>query len=227
MKIKASKKISFTFFFLLLFITNSSFSQVNFFDTIRKALKAKPTLEGRLDGRNSFLSGTKTPISGLKAGLDYDSKFMVGLGWIWIRDLRNTQNINTEIVGLDTLGRQTRMHYLSLYAEYVFYKKKRWEFTIMPQIGFGTTFYEYSYKKNTSANYQSNHTPVFIYEPMMSGSYRLAKFCGVGADLGWRFTFKNRKIVKDFLTSPIYSFHFDIYWWTIYKTYFRKKKNNT
>ena len=193
-------------------------------DTIRKALRAKPTPECRLDGRNSFLSGTKTPISGLKAGLDFDSKFYVGMGWLWIRDQRNLQNLNIRVLGADTLLQQTRMHYFTLYAQYVFYKKGRWEFCIMPQIGFGNTFYNYSYKHQSRNDFSSSKSKVLIYEPMMSGSYRLGKFCGLGADLGWRFAFKSRAVVKDFLTSPIYSFHFDIYWWTLYKTYLRKKK---
>ena len=211
-------------FLLFLSLQLSMQAQTNFMDTIRRALKVKPTAECRLDGRNSFLSGTKTPISGIKAGLDFNSKFYVGLGWLWIRDQRNNQNINVRYILGDTLQQQTRMHYLSLYAQYVFYKKGRWEFCIMPQIGFGNTFYNYSYKQKNASDFESKKSKVLIYEPMLSGSYRLGKFCGVGADLGWRFALKSRAVVKDFLTSPIYSFHFDIYWWTIYKTYFRKKK---
>ena len=207
-------------------IVTGAYAQSHFMDSIYHALGAKPTGELRIDGRNSFLTGAKTPISGLKAGLDFDSKFIIGIGWQWIRDNRKPESYNSVISISDTLIRKTKLNYLALYAEYTFYKTKHWQFSVMPQIGMGSTYYSYEHSNNELLNTQTKKSPVFIYEPMMSGNYRITKYFGLGADLGWRFTIKNRRIVKDFLTSPIYSFHFDIYWWTIYKSIFRKNKKS-
>ena len=211
---------------IILFDLQASSAQSHFIDSIYHALGAKPTGEIRIDGRNSFLTGSKTPISGLKAGLDFDSKFIIGIGWQWIRDNRKPESYNSVISINDTLIRKTKLHYLALYAEYTFYKTKHWQFSIMPQIGMGSTYYSYEHSNNELLNSVSRKSTVFIYEPMMSGNYRITKYFGLGADLGWRFTIKNRRFVKDFLTSPIYSFHFDIYWWTIYKSIFRKNKKS-
>jgi hypothetical protein len=198
-------------------------AQSHFMDTIKKALHKKPTSDLRLDGRNSFITGTKTPISGIKAGLDFNSQFAIGIGYQWMGGIQNESFKSAIYLNNDTAFKKIKLRYLSFYAQYVFYKTKHWKFAIMPQIGIGTAFYTYQYKSKTYLNNESMHTPVFIYEPMLYGSYKFFKYLGVGADLGWRFTFKSKRVVSDFLTSPIYSFHLDIYWWTIYKDVFKKK----
>jgi hypothetical protein len=198
-------------------------AQSHFMDTIKNALHKKPSSDLRLDGRNSFLTGTKTPISGIKAGLDFNNQFAVGIGYQWMGGIQNKSFKSVVYLNSDTAVKEIKLRYLSFYVQYVFYKTKHWKFAIMPQIGIGTTFYTYQYKSKTYLDNESIHAPVFIYEPMLYGSYKFFKYLGVGADLGWRFTFKSNKVVSDFLTSPIYSFHIDIYWWTIYKDLFNKK----
>jgi len=216
-------KVFFTILFTTFFFAQC-LAQSAFVDSIRYALKKKPTPEVMLDGRNSIINNYKVPIGGIKSGLDFNSILSIGIGYNWLRDGRINTTAVTRDIGKITFQRQTKIRYLSIYAQYVFYKTKHWEFAIMPQIGYGNTFYNFTDSLNTKNNYKSARTKIFIYEPMMSGSYRIFKFGGVGADLGFRLAMSKKTIVKEVLSSPIYSFHIDIYWWTIYKAIFRKNK---
>jgi hypothetical protein len=104
-----------------------------------------------------------------------------------------------------------------MYTQYYFYKTRYWEFSILPQVGIGNTYYRIN---QLGVNTETPRTRVVLYEPMMTGEYKILKWLGVGADLGFRFALKNRSIVKERFTAPMYSFHVDIYWSTLTRILF-------
>ena len=65
---------------------------------------------------------------------------------------------------------------------------------------------------------------VVIYEPGISVSYKIFKWLGAGADIGYRMMLRNNPAIPEKFNSPIYSFYGIIYWGELYKSIFPETK---
>ncbi len=207
MKFFAVKSILFTFL-IALTVRNCKGQLV---DSIRYAIKyGKPGFDFKFGGSNAIITDRKAPTLGIRSGVSLGNNFAFGIGYMYIPRSFSSTVIIKKATSNDILIKRLRLNYFCVYTQYFFYKTKRWDFSIIPQIGVGNTFYLLSL--NNSPEYASAKTRIWLYEPMMTGAYRFLPWLGVGAELGFRFAFKNRHIVKEVLTTPLYSFHVDIYW---------------
>jgi hypothetical protein len=104
------------------------------------------------------------------------------------------------------------INYMGYFIEYTFYNTGKWKFTIPVQAGWGFTYL--TYKLNNELIREKKRI-MLIYEPTMSGTYRITRYFGVGLDVGYRIVInKNKAIGK--LTSPIYVLSFKIFYSRIY-----------
>jgi hypothetical protein len=111
------------------------------------------------------------------------------------------------------------LYYFSLQTDYVFYQTKRWELSSKIQFGFGQNFYSYSLAEKITEIEKHNN---LIYIPGVSVEYKILRWFGVGADLGYRFILTSHAYLNRQFTSPIYSFNLNVYYFEIYKTIFPK-----
>lgn len=192
-------------------------------DTLRNAINRKVAFTAMFDTRKSFINSQNARIWGFKFGADFGNKLTIGGGWN-----THTPALAKPVYLTDSLGRpdtafsSLRFDYFSYFIRYVFYKSKRWKFSVIPfQLGFGNSRYEYSYEGQPQIVGQRR---VIIYETGISGSYKIFRWFGVGADLGLRLMLRNNKALSENFNSPIYSFYTIIYWSELYKMAFPNTK---
>ena len=97
----------------------------------------------------------------------------------------------------ESLKTRLRMRYVSLYVEYVYYRKNKWELSVPVQLGIGST--KYVTFTNPKSNYQSPGYLVLLYEPCLSVNYRVLPFVAVGTEMGLRLALlKNNQEIQPF-----------------------------
>jgi hypothetical protein len=212
--------IIFLFFFCLL----TAKSQPTL-DTIKDCLKQRPQLFAKFDGRNSFVENSRAKIFGIKGGVSFGKRLHFGIGYNQLQPPTAAFDKTTYLVNnngyLYAVIRHLHMYYFSVHAEYIFFKVKHWELSMPLQFGIGKSYYSSNLPGFTA---RKEETLNFIYEPAISIEYKFVKWCGIGADVGYRFMFTSDKHLNANFTSPTYAFKFLIYYSEIFKSVSPKSK---
>lgn len=209
-------KFFFPFFFLL--ILNTGSAQIE--DSVVAALNKKPKPTFKIDSRNSFIADKHTSIVGLKAGADFGKTLRVGIGYHWLKTNVYKDFIHVNSSGLpDTTRGELKLNYLAYYAEQVFYRKNNWEFAVQFQFGIGNSRYKYFYEGRKIIK---DKRLVLIYEPAISGHYKIFKWLGVGGDVGFRLMLKNNQAIKENFNSPTYALRVIVWFPELYKVIFQR-----
>lgn len=192
-------------------------------DTIKKILHGKIYPTASFDSRNSFISSSRAHIWGVKVGVEFSGRLQGGIGYN-----RHDKNLEKEIYfqnefgNADSIKAGLHLDFFSFYVRYVYYKKKRWKFSVMPyQIGFGNSRYKYV---RDDIKRISGKRFVILYEPGISVSYKIFQWLGVGSDIGYRFMIRGNPAIPENFNSPIYSFYAIIYWGELFKLTFPESK---
>lgn len=209
-------------FYILIIICFLGFnSRAQFVDSISDAILSKPKLSIRLDNRFSFTASTPSKIVAFKVGAEFKDKFRVGGGYNLLNSTLtkpvyiNENNVDTSLTSY------LKMSYMSYFIEYVFYRDKRWEFSIPLQIGVGNTHYEYNYG---GFKFRNNWSVIVNYEASVSGHYRIIKWFGIGAGFGYQLMLKDNPAIEENFNTPIYVIKFKIFLGDIYRSVFPSKK---
>lgn len=204
---------------LLLCLTISISSSAQWSDTIKTILHGKIFPIATFDSRNSFVNSSRAHIWGVKIGVDFSGKLQGGIGYN-----RHDKNLKKEIYftnvsgNPDSTNATLHLDYFSFYMRYVYYKKNKWKFSVMPyQLGFGNSRYVYT---EQGQEVVAGKRFVILYEPGISISYKIFQWFGIGADVGYRFVLRGNKAIPENFNSPIYSFYAIIYWGELYKLTF-------
>lgn len=194
-------------------------------DTIQKCLKQKPQLFAKLDGRNSFIENSRAKIFGAKLGIIYGKRLSFGLGYNQLYTQKNgfdnTIYLQNKDGSLYPVIARLHMWYISAYTEYVFYTNKHWQLSMPLQIGVGKSYYTHMILDKKIKTVDAFN---FIYEPAVSVEYKIVKWVGIGADVGYRFMITSDKHLNKNFTSPTYAFKVLIYYGEIVKSLFPKSK---
>jgi len=173
--------------------------KAQFLDTFKVFLRSKPGIDARLESRYSFFSNVATQVSGVRLGLSFRRKLRVGIGYSWLNG-----NVSDKIKKLSPTGSPLLLNnylkfgYLCYYADFVFYKNKRWQLSVPIQVGTGLAWFQYY---DNGQTVKSNKHFLLIYEPGISIQFKAFKWCGLGLDIGYRFALKNTHNVGDKLNS--------------------------
>ncbi len=198
----ASKTIALILFNFLSF--NNLFCQKDqFFLDITQAFKEKPKITFRIDSRTSFISNNYATVESYKVGLDFQKKIFVGVSFSRLKTsiyINRDIALNTEKT---TINAKLYLNYISIFADYVFFNKNKWEFELPIQLGGGYNYLKY---KTNNDKYIFNKKFTIIYETNINGSYKLIKGLGIGAGTGYRIMFLANKDIGKHFTSPIYIF---------------------
>ncbi len=194
---------------ILLLSINNLFSQKDeFFEDISLAMKERPKLTFRFDSRNSFISNKRAQISSVKIGLDYQKKIRLGLSFSFLRSNFYINRQITENNTDKTVTTKLHLEYLSVFADYVFFKNKKWEFNLPIQLGGGYSYLKYNQNNNKQI---IDNSFIIIYEANINGMYKLFKGIGVGAGTGYRIMLLGNPNIKEHFTSPIYVFRVKLF----------------
>lgn len=193
-------------------------SKAQLYDSLKASLALKKTIHFKFDSRNSFISSRQAQIWGVKLGADFGNKLRLGFGYNFLNSDFSTNSFSISPSGIDVVSRKLKIHYGCAYIEYVFYRQGHWEFSVPVQFSVGNIWY--NYQLNSTQNYRGSKHFLLLYEPTLSGQYKLFNWFGLGADLGFRYALIKSRAIDEKLTSPIYVFKVLIYWGELYKKAF-------
>ena len=177
---------------------------------MREASYEKPKFLIGLDSRRSFIENREVRIFGARVGVDFDHRWRVGIGFYsLLGDNRGTYTINQDTV----LGR-INFSYVAWFFEYVFYRHKRWEFSIPGYVGTGTSRLETADSLTRKG--------VGVSELSVQGHFKVFRWIGVGAGVGYRYLFIPNKQIDQNFNNFIYNFKVRIWIGPIYRAIFKK-----
>jgi hypothetical protein len=210
---------------LLFFLFSSlCFSQPTL-DTLGYCIRQKPALFAKIDTRNSFIGNSRAQVIGLKAGLNFNKRLFLGAGYNQLYKTNSTFAKQIYYVNennlRDSVTGNLKMYYISIHAEYIFHRAGKWQISMPLQFGIGQSYYRYKLGGQSKKREENTH---LIYEPGVSIEYKIIRWVGLGADIGYRFLITDDRQLSNKFTSPTYAFKFLIYYAELYRSIIRKEK---
>lgn len=201
-------------------------------DSIRAALHKRPNLIGSFGTNTSFINGFDSPVFTMNGELDFGHRVRFGLGVSWLqlspyRKGRDNTPFYLDKFILNSQGKTDTVHpalsftHFDLYLEYVFYKTKRWQFSVPLILGAGNSKYKYSYNEE---NFTEHKHFILLYQPAVSGYYKIFRWFGVGLDVGYRMMIVSNRSIDSKFNSPVYNTYALIFWDSLYKMLFPNTK---
>lgn len=182
----------------------------------------KPKFFLQLDRYNSIVANQGADISGIKAGLEFGKKYRFGIGLYNLKsDIIEYKQLTPEQAAeapADTVKAQLNMGYVPLCFEYIFYDKGKWQFGIPVHLGFGQTYFEYF--NSAGQTRQLKDQNVLLTDVVVSGQYKIFRWIGIGAGLGFRKMLVENPAIQRNFNSPLYNIRLKIFLGEIYRTVF-------
>ncbi len=192
-------------------------------DTPLISFKNKPKIFLTLDKTSSFISGKGATTNEIRLGLDFKKTIRFGIGYAaLVSDVVDDKIITTQVTGIDsTVPAQLSLSYMTLSAEYTFYDSKRWQITMPVTLGIGSSYFNYFEKVNGEfLTKKTDQGTVVLLGPSGIATYRILRWVGLSAGLGYRRAIVNNGKVKESIDSPVYLFRIRIFMGEIYKSVF-------
>jgi hypothetical protein len=199
--------------FILYFVCECASYKAQWMDSIRDIFRHGYSIDARIESRNSFVNNQLINIQGLRLGLSFNRKLKVGCGFSWLKaDGLNWLKTNikkdfyeTNAIGkVDTISKFLKLSYVCVYADFVFYKTKRWQLSVPIQFGMGHLWFQTG-KKFALRNRNPKYF-LLLYEPGITVQYKIFKWAGIGADVAYRFALQDSKKTGERLSSPSLTF---------------------
>ena len=191
----------------------TAYPQSGFVKNMKQAFESKPKLVIGFDSRRSFLANRDIRITGAKVGIDLDHRFRTGVAMHGL----TSKYERTFIVDNDTTQSALRFSYLSIWAEYVFFRNKRWEFSTPVYLGVGKSKY--------SQFEESTERPVTTVESALMGQYKFFPWIGLGAGVGYRRLLIHNPQLDENFSNFIYIVKLKIFLSPILDAVFPNRKN--
>ena len=206
----------------ILFVFIVITGKAQFLDSLHAAFAGKKSFDFGYDSRNSFIDHNRVSVQSLKVGVDF-GKISIGGGLSWLTSKITDQKIirDNDLNKDTSVQRQLSFSYLCYYVEYTYYKSRRWEFTIPMQVGVGKVGYVYTYK---GIKVNADQGYCFVYEPEIDVKFKVFRWIGLEADIGYRLLIKNDPLVKKTFNSPLFSFGTFILWDELALMVFKKNQ---
>ena len=180
----------------------------------------------KFDNRFSFAGKEFITIYGFRTGIKIKDKHEIGiaLNWIGSRNFFELSiPVRSEITQPNLVPTQARLlyRYAGLFYEYRFFQRKRWSMSIPLQFGTG--------KAGIDIQSQDGLTFVerrldrfFLFEPSINADYKVLRFAGIGAGVGYRFAYSGQHIVQSSFTKPVFILKVKLYIGEIFRSVHKK-----
>ncbi len=203
----------------LLLVTYAMIIQAQITDEISQSFRTKPKFFFNFTQYNSFINRQSANISGIKAGLEFNKKVRLGIGYGWLNsDIVDKIAIDKNDLAYQTNG-QLKFNFISTSFEYEFYTNDSWHLSVPLVIGAGGAHYEYI-DRLTKNRTSTKNFPVVLFEPTVNAQYNIIDWVGVSAGLGYRVAVNASKDYRKNFGSPIYNIQLKIFFDEIYREMF-------
>jgi hypothetical protein len=180
--------------------------------------KIKPYFQ--LDSYYSFIGNRSADVIGFKAGIEWNNKWRFAAGYNQIKsDIVENKVLPTseiQYANNDTMRAQLYLRYFPLMAEYVFYDKDAWQLSAPINLGYGRSYFQY-YGINNQKRRIFEHG-VMVSELGLNAQYKIMKWFGLGAGVGYRVMLLNNPAIDTKFSSPIFSFRIKLFPGAIYNS---------
>jgi hypothetical protein len=197
--------------------------QGQFLDTLRASFHTRPRFLFQLDTYNSFVSREPANTFGLRAGLDFNKRVRLSVGYYTLTsDIVKSKTITGVFADDTTLNARLDMNYFPLTFEYVFYNRYPWEFSVPLSVGAGKSYFWY-YKNKEGDKEQIDQKTVALALLSVGAQYKILPWFGVGAGLGYRVMLVDNSNINENFNSVIYSLNLRIFLDEVIKSVFGKR----
>jgi hypothetical protein len=205
--------------FILALVLNSIVMEAQILEEIGESFRKKPKFFFNFTQYNSFINKQPANVSGIKAGLEFNDKVRLGVGYGWLNsDIVDRIDITKNDLSYQTNG-QLKFNFVSTSFEYEFYSNYPWHISVPLVVGAGGAHYEYI-DRMTKERTNTNNFPVVLFEPTINAQYNIIDWVGVSGGLGYRFTMNATMDLKRNFCSPIYVIQLKIFFDEIYRDLF-------
>lgn len=182
----------------------------------------KPKFFLQLERFNTLVEGKGAKFGGIRAGLEFGRKYRIGLGYYDLNsDIIEYIKLSPEEAvdaSADTVKAKLKMGCVPLCFEYIFYSKGKWQFSVPFHLGIGKSYFEYFNKYNETKHLKDHN--VILADVIISGQYKIVKWVGIGAGLGYRKVLVVNPSVERNFSSPMYNIGLKIFLGEIYRSVF-------
>ena len=194
----------FKLFFLLLFISTSTYSQEKTGKKFRYIFQ--------LDNRFSSIDNQNVIIWGAKTGVQYKNYTRFGIG----------VSVVTDPISVDYFNKRTHknetntidFHYISVFDDVILYKNHKWEIFVTEQLCFGSP----NFSKEVNDEIVSDvNIKMFLNELSGQVNYKIFPWLGAGAGIGYRNIWNKSPILQRTFNAPVYIVKIIIYPMAIFK----------
>lgn len=154
------------------------------------------------DDRFSLLHGKPVQFTGVKSGVQIGRHWRTGFGFFFNRSEQEIVHTTSDKFPDLVLRTNTRFYYGTVFAEFIALKKMRWEITIPMHLGFGAAVTRYT-DETTMARLGYRSEFIALTEVTPTVSFRICRWVGVGAGIGYRFVFNRNKDLHKAYDAPI------------------------
>lgn len=190
--------------------------KAQFVAELHKSMDTKPKIIFKFDTRKSFIDNSNVTVFGWKIGVEFDKRIRIGGGFNFLTDnhSENLDKIYFAENGIDTLNIGIlNFSYICYFVDYVLISKPKWEISYPIQLGLGGS--NYAYTDELTGLVEADKGTILLIETAITGHYKLTKWFGIGAGVGYRLMLVNNKGLDSKFNSPIYIFKLKIFLATI------------
>lgn len=166
-----------------------------------------------IDSYYSFIGNKSADVWGLKGGVKIDEMWRLGAGYnLLSSDIIEQKVLPSEELAYaknDTVKAQLFFRYFPVMAEYIHYNKGNWQISTPIQIGYGQSYFQYFDKNDNKRRIFKKG--VVASQLGVNAQYKIVKWVGLTAGLGYRIMIINNKEIEAKMNSPIFAIGIKIY----------------
>jgi len=172
------------------------------------------------DSYFSFIGNKSADVWGFRAGVKYNDKWRFGAGFnLLSSDIVEKKILPQEEIAYaknDTVKAQLFFRYFPLMAEYIAYDRGSWQISTPLQIGYGQSYFQYFDKNDNSRRIFKRG--VIASQVGVNAQYKVLKWVGISAGIGYRLMLINNKEIETKMNSPVFVIGIKIYLGEIVKS---------
>lgn len=173
-----------------------------------------------IDSYFSFIGRRSADVWGFRAGITWNEQWRFGAGYNKISSDIIEQKVlgNDELpyAKNDTVKARLFFTFYPLMAEYIVYRKDPWQLGIPFLLGYGNSYFEYFDREDEPRKILRKG--VIAAQPGINVQYKILRWFGLSAGLGYRVLLVNNPDIETNMNSPVFSIGLKIYPGEIIKT---------